>query len=163
MPYVGGRIAALFDDEPAGRAAHRIAAKGGEKMTAYAEFETPVDTGKLRRAWRTKAVVKHSTPEGEVYESGTENHTDYALFVEVGTGLWGPRGAKYEIKPKVGNQFLSWIDPRSGRRVYRRRVMHPGAAGFHMTEIAAGLTERTMSVWAAPILDEWVREQEGLV
>lgn len=53
----------------------------------------------------------------------------YAVYLHGGTGLYGPRHAKYLIVPRDrgdGRQhFLRWATP-DGRFVFARKVMHPG-------------------------------------
>lgn len=66
----------------------------------------------------------------------------HAVFVHWGTGLWGPKRAKYPIKPKnkkalrwVGAGFVGPVNPNAtgkvGRSgfVFAKGVMHPGIKG----------------------------------
>lgn len=94
-----------------------------------AKIKVPRKTGHLGRSIRP----------GSVDRGGAWVHarTPYAKAVEFGSGLYGPRRRKYEIKPKRGG-FLAWPANAGGRRlsgrartnagpmVYARRVMHPG-------------------------------------
>lgn len=52
------------------------------------------------------------------------NRTRYMAYQETGTGLFGPKGAKYPIEARRAKSlhFLT----RSGESVFRKRVMHPG-------------------------------------
>ncbi len=52
-------------------------------------LRVPVDTGQLRDS----AVVDYD-------EKSITYQATYAVFVHEGTGLWGPKGTKYEIKAK---------------------------------------------------------------
>lgn len=50
----------------------------------------------------------------------------HAVFVHWGTGLWGPKRAKYPIKPKR-KRALRWA--AGGAFVFAKGVMHPGIKG----------------------------------
>lgn len=50
----------------------------------------------------------------------------HAVFVHWGTGLWGPKRAKYPIKPKR-KRALRWAV--GGAFVFAKGVMHPGIKG----------------------------------
>ena len=52
-------------------------------------LRVPVDTGQLRDS----AVINYE-------EKSITYQATYAVFVHEGTGLWGPFGKKYEIKPR---------------------------------------------------------------
>jgi hypothetical protein len=52
-------------------------------------LRVPVDTGQLRDS----AVIDYK-------EKSITYQATYAVFVHEGTGLWGPKGQKYEIKAK---------------------------------------------------------------
>lgn len=52
-------------------------------------LRVPVDTGQLRDS----AKIDYD-------EKTVTFHATYAVFVHEGTGLWGPKGQKYEIKAK---------------------------------------------------------------
>ena len=104
-------------------------------------------------------TVTHG-PRGMVYESGAETDVEYAPYVEHGTGLWGPRHAKYEIKPKRPDGWLRWIDPVTGDPVFAKRVMHPGSPGNHMFAFGAAIAEHEFDQFVQPILSRWAVEQE---
>jgi hypothetical protein len=175
----------LFDATPARRTMSRLAAKGGDRMTEVTIENTPIGGrdliegpgvrgpgGNLRTSWRTKRVMVVFNERGEqVYQSGTETHVSYAPYVEHGTGLWGPEHRKYLIEAKPG-KWLSWITRKpmtlrdgtiipAGRRVFFKRVWHPGSPGQHMVAIAAGVVEAELHSFATPILERWKRETEG--
>lgn len=161
MSYEGGKLRPWFDTTPNRRAAKRMAEKGGDQMLKRTEHHTPVDTAHLRQSWRRKPVLIIANERGErVYQSGVETDVDYAPYVEYGTGLWGPKHAKYEIKPKHPDGWLHWIDPHTGDSVFAKRVMHPGSPGAHMVAIAVAETEAGLDALLAPILREWAREVE---
>jgi len=73
--------------------------------------EAPVDTGNLRRNIKYKVQ-----PDGSQAEIKAE--TDYALYQEEGTGIYGKRGTY--ITPKR-SKFLRF-KVKSGDYVYARRV-----------------------------------------
>jgi len=60
-----------------------------EQLTTEVKRETPVDTGKLRNSW---------TPRVSNHRLTLTNSRNYAVFVEKGTGIFGPRG--HRIFPK---------------------------------------------------------------
>ena len=86
---------------------------------------------------------------------------EYAPYVEDGTGLWGPKHAKYEIKPKRPGGWLRWIDPMTGDPVFARRVMHPGWPGNHMFAIGAALTEQEFDAVRAADLGGRVEQEQS--
>lgn len=144
MGYRGARLASVFPDRPAREASKRMARSGGEFLTDAAKARTPVDTGELRESWKTKPVLEtRSEDRGfPVFESGTETDVDYAPYVEHGTGLWGPKHKKYEIRPKQPGGMLHW-KTAEGHDVYARLVMHPGSKGHNM--LAAAFTDAIAS------------------
>lgn len=73
--------------------------------------EAPVDTGNLRRNIKYKVEADGSQAE-------IKANTDYALFQEEGTGIYGKRGTY--ITPRRG-KFLRF-KVKSGDYVYARRV-----------------------------------------
>jgi hypothetical protein len=179
MPYVGAKLAPWFDRGPTVKALVRIAEAGGERMTELTRMNTPVDKGTLRASWTTKPVtvrVGHSVgvvishpaeaeafvglAQGARYESGVQTEVEYAPYVEHGTGLWGPKHAKYPIRPKHPGGWLHWIDPMTGQHVFAKEVMHPGSPGNHMLSFAAAITESEIGLIAAPALERWASETE---
>jgi hypothetical protein len=95
-----------------------------------------------------------------VFDTGIENVEPYSKYVDEGWGLWGPRHAKYEIRPRLPGGWLHWQDRETGEHIFARKVMHPGAPGQHMTAIAAAMTEHEVGVWADRILREWAHDFE---
>lgn len=64
-------------------------------------------TGNLRRSIRMKIKF---LAEDRIYgrlSVGAGNTAFYAYFLEAGTGVYGPRGKAYEIKPKL-KKALKW-------------------------------------------------------
>jgi Bacteriophage HK97-gp10, putative tail-component len=158
--YYGGKLAPWFDTSPNRRACERMADKGGERMTTLVKQNTPVHFGTLRASITQKLTVVRPTPRGLAYESGAETEIEYAPYVEHGTGLYGPRHAKYEIRPKNPDGWLRWIDRVTGEPVFAKRVMHPGSPGNHMFAIGAALTEHEFEQFAELILTRWSVEVE---
>lgn len=160
MGYSGGRLAPWFGTGLVEKACMRMAVRGGGALTERTAALTPVDTGHLRESWRRIPVVILADELGRVvYESGTETDVGYAPDVEWGTGLWGPKHAKYLIEPKKPGGWLHWISPE-GEDVFAKRVWHPGSPGRHMVAIAVAATEAEMEMLVAPILAAWAVEQE---
>jgi hypothetical protein len=169
--YDGPRLAALFDEEEErifDDLAHDLAKRGGGIMTARIKELTPVGhqpyaeayiPGHLRDSIRQKIVVVTIHAGSIRHESGTETDVEYAPFVEHGTGLWGPRRAKYEIRPKNPNGWLRWIGP-DGKPIFAKRVMHPGSPGAHMFARGVALTEVEFRLMAEGELERWAKEGE---
>lgn len=150
-----------FDTDPNERFLYDAADAGGEAMTRHVKERTPVDLGTLKADIRQKLTVVRVGARGElVYESGAETEIEYAPYVEHGTGLWGPRAARYEIRPKRPDGWLRWIDPMTGQPVFAKRVMHPGSPGAHMFAIGASLTEAEFDRLIQARLTRWAREVE---
>lgn len=76
-------------------------------------------TGKLRAGWMWKVRKTRDGLEGTLF-----NRVPHALYQEKGTGLYGPRGAKYPIRARRAKTLR--FRNASGELVFRRSVMHPG-------------------------------------
>src|SRR3954468_17110478 len=108
-PYVGGSLVSLFDRDQQERtrvAARRMAHRAGDRMTELTVMNTPIDSGNLRTSWYQIPTTRVRHLLGPAYQSGVATDVDYAPHVEYGTGLWGPKHAYYEIKPKDPNGVL---------------------------------------------------------
>ena len=164
MAYVGGSLVSLFDEDSQAAtnlAMRRMAEKGGDRMVEITIVNTPIDSGNLRTSWYQLPTQKTHYAIWVAYESGVASDVDYAPHVEHGTGLWGPKHAKYPITAKGGG-FLKWIDPATGNEVFARRVMHPGSPGQHMVAIAADVVEFEVDSGFLfnSILHDWSRAVE---
>jgi hypothetical protein len=71
-----------------------------------------------------------------------QNTAVYAHAQETGSGLYGPKRAKYPIVPK-GNYPLSFYWHRKKQHMLLMKVMHPGVKPTHFLEIATDLTFKT--------------------
>jgi hypothetical protein len=171
VSYVGRRLEPLFNRSLIDNTCRDMANHGGERMTAIVKQNTPIGhqpftenyvPGRLRESIEKKLLVVTRRPNGSVYVSGAETHVEYAPFVENGTGLWGPHRAKYEIRPKRPDGWLSWIDQETGERIFAKRVMHPGSPGNHMFAIGVHLTEHEFHLWGQRMAHTWARRQERL-
>jgi hypothetical protein len=134
-----------------------MANTGGDALQRRIRENTPVRTGALRESWIRTEATKHENR----YESRVQTDVDYAPYVNYGTGLWGPKHMKYLIEP-VHAPMLSWIDPKSGKRVYAQRVWHPGSPGAFMLEYGAAKTEAEIEVILLPDLEQMKAEYEAL-
>jgi hypothetical protein len=162
MGYRGVKLANLFVEEPAAHAARAMADAGGEFQRKRTEELTPTDSGHLRSSWKKKPVLIVVDPLGRrVYESGVETGVDYAPYVEWGTGLWGPKHAKYPIRPKKPGGWLHWVSP-DGQDVFAKLVMHPGSPGRHMVAIAVAESEGAVHAICEPALQGWKAEMEAV-
>lgn len=158
-----------------------IADDGGTVMTRAVTQNTPVDTEQLRQSITKKPVTAGQLRDaggrfmsGMSYESGTFTEVEYAPHVEHGTGLWGPKSAKYRIEPKDPNGVLAFYVKGSptglssrrgggtaeGTLVFAKYVLHPGSPGQHMFATGAAFTESRFDEIAAKGLNEWARKSE---
>lgn len=164
------------------RTGHRMAGDMRDRGLQHIETNTPVETYHLRRSYKKTAVVYRRVPdfgfqmfawEGTVY-----TEVEYAPYVELGTGLWGPKHAKYEIKPKKPGGVLAFqpyvhgpggavilnvhgAPSKLGRTVMVRFVLHPGSPGNRMFQIGVQMTEMEVDEWSAYPLQLWHREVES--
>jgi hypothetical protein len=81
---------------------------------AQAQKQVKNRTGELRGGWKKSW---RRTP-GKI-QIALISRVKHAYFQERGTGLWGPSGLP--IRPKHA-KFLRWVDPASGRVMFRRSV-----------------------------------------
>ena len=162
MPYVGGSLRSLFDQpqrDATNDAMHSMADRAIGVWEEATTRATPVDTGLLKKSWYTIKAAR----EGDAIQSEIATNIDYAPHVEYGTGLYGPKAAKYPILPKKPGGVLRWIDPKTGQEVFARKVMHPGSPGAYMmmkganatkAAIAAGLFEPDLDKWQTTIIKQ---------
>lgn len=161
MSYEGGRLRPWFGRDPNDRFCRRACERGADAFKTNVETRTPIDTGRLRSSYATKPVARGMDERGDpMWTSGVETDVEYAPYVEHGTGLWGPQHRKYEIRPKDPDGTLHWVDPRTGRDVFAKRVMHPGSPGAHMFSVGAAATEAELPALLNPLLVRWAREVE---
>lgn len=164
--YEGQTLADWFHNRPHEEMCHRIAREGGRFMTKVVKEHTPFDEEAehlvhLKEEIHQKILVVYFNEFGErAYESGAESELSYALYVEHGTGLWGPLHAKYVIVPRRPGGWLSWVDRKTGVRMYARKVLHPGSPGAHMFAIGATLTEAEFILFSRLHLERWKHEVE---
>lgn len=146
------------------RTAVKITRDGADRFEELARMNTPVRTGKLRSAWHQLPMVEIDVLIAKGYRVTIANDVEYAQWVESGTGLYGPEHRPYVIVPKDPQGTLAWRDPKSGRMVFAKKVMHPGSPGNHMLAIAAHVVEFEVEsgVIGRAALEEWAREIDGL-
>lgn len=160
MPYVGDKLADLFRPGPTLAAAHRMAERGGDYLLELVIEHTPIDSGHLRESWKKKVLMIRPNARGAtVYETGVFTEVDYGPYVEHGTGLWGPKHAKYLIVPKKPGGVLHWIG-HGGEDVFATHVWHPGSPGAHMVAISVAELELALNRTLDGELRRWIHEQE---
>jgi hypothetical protein len=157
--YVGTPITALISEATyaATRHAERaIVGSGGRRLYETAREATPVDTGTTRDAW-VLHPIEAWTHHASGYEARVSNsHNPIATFLEHGT-------KPHEIGAKNPSGEVSWIDPLTGRRMFARSVMHPGAPGFHMAARACVDLEANLPEVTQPHLERWSAECEAAI
>lgn len=157
MGYKGGRLTPWFNDGPAKAVAHQMAEKGAKALHRKVVKHTPKDTGHLSTSWKRKPVIVGLTVTGHtMYASGVETFVDYAPYVEHGTGLWGPKHAKYPIRPKLPGGVLHFFT-KEGAEVFTKLVMHPGSPGAHMVAISVAELEVELPALLQSDLEMWAR------
>lgn len=150
---------------------------GGDAVVRWVVQNTPVETHHLRDSINKIRLRRVRTESGEGWESGAETDVDYAPHVEDGTGLWGPKHAKYRIEPKKPGGVLAFFarmktpegkpvlspdnNPVEGQLVFARYVMHPGSPGQHMFATGVAMAEARFDQITQAGLDQWVRRSEG--
>jgi hypothetical protein len=161
LGYIGGKLHPWFKTKPVDfvmRTAPVLVAEEGRQI---AEKNTPVDTGELREQWsadkRSRKVIGLAVTG---WRANWSNDSEYAGYVNYGTGLYGPTHSKYLILPKKPGGSLHWVDKATGQDVFAAKVMHPGSPGNYMLEISADVVEATWPKVMKPILREWARRME---
>lgn len=158
MAYIGGKLTPWFDTGPISGAIKDAVRLGAEHAKHLAAEYTPVETGDLRKSWKTSRAHKviGTVLLGTGY--GAEWYTDveYAPYVEHGTGLWGPEHRKYLIVPKKPGGMLHWVGP-GGHDIYAKAVMHPGSPGHHMLAKSAAKLELDLEAVTFPAFELWAR------
>lgn len=171
MGYEGARLAPLFSPVPARRTARRMTIVGSEEWKRVTVANTPIDDspfpsrapGTARESWRVKTVVGPiHTLSVDTYLGGLETEDDVALFLEIGTGLYGPEHRAYVIKPKDPEGWLRFYSRKTGQWVYAKQVLHPGIHPQRPLATAAVFVEHNLERTMRPLLAAWIREQESL-
>ena len=95
------------------------AKKNTHKFSDTGNLAARINWGVSREGSRIVAKVFTTTGKGE--------NGGYALWVEVGTGIYGKR--KRPIRPKKG-KFLVWRDKKTGKLIFAREVRGRPATPF---------------------------------
>lgn len=204
MPYDVPDLGKMFEkaEQKARDAGQRIAEDGLDAMEHNIEINTPVETRHLRDSYKQRAIVygAYDAATGADWGYGARDaagrwthgtkayawtgtvftEVDYALYVEKGTGLWGPRHAKYKIAPKKPGGMLAFqpyhrtaaggviLDVHSGSpsksgTIFVRYVMHPGSPGAEMFQIGTILTEAQKDHWSETGLRLFEADLQGML
>lgn len=81
------------------------------RVQAYARAYAPVDNGTLRSSITPEVTAE---PARNLVRGRVESRLPYAIYQELGTGIYGPRGApirpkrasRLVFKPKGSNEFV---------------------------------------------------------
>lgn len=161
MAYFGGKLQPWFKSEPIDVFMRNAPVLVAGEAKDIAMKKTPIDTGDLREAWTADKVAgKAISLVGVGFSASWANDTDYAAYVNYGTGLWGPEHKKYLIVPKDPDGTLHWVDRKTGHDKYAKAVLHPGSPGHFMLEISADEIEATWPRIVQPLLRVWARVTE---
>lgn len=96
-------------------------------------------TGNLVAKTKVKLI---RTRSGRLVQ--TSNASPYANAQDGGSGLYGPRRAKYMIRAKNGQALAFHV---GGRLIFRRSVMHPGVKPTRFLYNANDALFRTSKQW----------------
>lgn len=168
------------------RAGVRLAEAAVDRGHTNIRQNTPVQTQRLRDTLQKSGITYGPTElvgglgipyRAFAWTGKVWSEVEYAPFVELGTGLWGPKRAKYKIEPKKPGGVLVFTPyerlpgggvaltvegaPVQGNAVFVRFVMHPGSPGQHMFKLGTIITERELHEWAREPLRQWKKETEG--
>ena len=99
--------------------------------------EAPSKGGALQQAFQHKrsVVINKKQTEITISVKPPDPAAPYAAAQNFGSGLYGPKAAKYRI-PRIDNltaKVLRFLG-RGGKWVFRKFVMHPGVRGQHYVE-----------------------------
>lgn len=178
MPYTGDTLSDLVGNlhDASMRAGHELADAMVDHGKSLIERNTPVETHHLRDSYDRTKIERlpdvHNGVQIYVWTGRVFTEVEYALFVERGTGLWGPKHQKYKIAPKQPGGVLAFapysrmpnggviLDVqgaplKSGGTVIVRYVMHPGSPGAHMFQIGSIMTEAEHEEWEREPLRAW--------
>ncbi len=187
MSYKGDNLVDMIDqlEHASMRTGQRLAEAMQKRGEHNIRINTPVKTFHLRESYE-RSRVKRSLDTSQsirwaIYAwSGTVyTEVEYAPYVEMGTGLWGPKRKKYKIAPKKPGGMLAFspysrmpnggviLDvqgaPVQGKTIFVRFVMHPGSPGQHMFRIGTSLTEAEYREWSAEPMRLWKSEVESRI
>lgn len=187
MSYEGDSLVDMIDhlDAVTKRTGKQLAEAFQKRGEHNIEINTPVETFHLRRSYkRTPVKYQQMSSLGYtslrwsayVWEGTVFTEVEYAPYVEMGTGLWGPKRKKYKIEPKKPGGVLAFTPyarmPNGGvildvsgnigkaGLITVRFVMHPGSPGQHMFRIGALLTEHQFQELSMEPMRLWVSEVE---
>lgn len=73
------------------------------------------------------------------------NSSKYAAALDLGSGLYGPKHAKFVIRPKKG-KALRFVG-KNGQTVFAAKVLHPGVKPTHFLYHAADSVGRQLRPW----------------
>lgn len=172
MGYTGGKLASFCTSVPSKITGRRMCVHGSQSILHLVVQNTPINDspfpsrppGTARRSWRTKPVVPGATMLSAIaWEGGVETDDQIALYLETGTGLYGPHHRAYEITPKAPGGSLHFYWRRFGRWVTLRKVMHPGIHAQRPLATGMAMAEHELDRLLASDLDEWRRMWEALV
>jgi len=107
--------------------------------------------GGLKFIGKVKAARRESWEISAVPANPKSKRADIWMFLDEGTGLWGPKGAKYPIKPKkkggklrFSSGYKAGSKPNTvttsasksfGETIYSDGVMHPGIQPRNWTKL----------------------------
>ena len=116
--YIGPNLADLAGEAVRAATSHaerQIASAGTRRFYDVARDLTPVESGATRETWVEHPVMPRETGG---YEGRVSNASNVAAYLE-----WGARPHVEE-----GHEYMTWVDPLTGRRTSARRVVNPWRA-----------------------------------
>jgi hypothetical protein len=160
--YRGAKLANIFPDAPARQTVRRITDKGGDLMLAQVKAHTPVESGELKASWLSTPAKPGFDLLGFFFKRTVFTEVSYAPYVEYPTGLYGPKHAKYPIRPKDPAGWLHWVG-KDGKDHFAKLVMHPGSKGAFMLAKAMHDVKVELPIFGMAGVEEWVKEMEAVI
>jgi hypothetical protein len=115
--YIGPNLGDLVTEATyaaTSRAERQIVGSGTRRLYDVARDLAPIESGQTRESWIEHPVMPH----GSAYEGRISNASNVAAYLE-----WGTRPHVEE-----GHEYMTWVDPLTGRRTSARRDVNPWRA-----------------------------------
>lgn len=168
MGYSGAKLTSMFSPDLSEFAAVAIANAGADLILSEVKQNTPIDDspfpsrppGTARAAWHKKPFTSSKVGSAWHYNTGVETEDKVAVYLEYGTGLYGPHHTAYKITPKNPGGMLRFYWRRYGAWYTLPSVTHPGIHPQRPLATAMALAETRLPAHVEPIMQTWIRAAE---